>query len=526
MIDKENKNPLRGIGHERALTITAPNEGTERLIALSGFTISDVLPSGKKLYLKSTANLSTGGTARDVTDEVHQDVRLMCERISRFIGLDCIGIDIVASGLDQPLTSATGGIVEVNAAPGFRMHLDPTEGEARHVAVPFVEMLFPTGEDFHVPVVAVTGTNGKTTTARLIAHALKYGGHTVGLAGTTGVEIDGVQIISGDYSGPAGASFVFREPTIDHAVLEVARGGIIRKGLGFEECDVGVLLNVDEDHIGTDGVDDLDDLARVKSTVIEAVKKTGFSILNADDPVVVGMRGRTEGNVIFFSLHEDNAVVKQHLAEGGTAVVIHEGDVVIRSGKPPLHVLPVIEAPITLRGIAVFNSVNVLAAVAVLHGLGMGVDMIRTGVSTFHPSATQNPGRLNMIDFVNFKVILDYGHNVPAVKAIGTALPHLTKGRKIVVAHGTGNRLDVKIKEFGAALARVYDYIIVADADPRNRDPGETPILVQNGAIETGFPVARTEIILDPGKAIDRAFEIVQPGDLIVVQADEVEPCP
>ena len=524
LIDEANTDPRRGFGHQRLLTEITIDGMTRRLLALAGRELDDVLPANETLYLKSTANLSTGGTARDVTGEVHQDVRLMCERTARLVGLDCIGIDIMAPGLDEPLDPRTSGILEVNAAPGFRMHLAPTEGEARDVARPFVEMLFPLDESFDVPTVAVTGTNGKTTTAKLIAHALKYGGAMVGLAGTTGVEIDGVTIAAGDYSGPEGARMVLTEPTVDHAVIEVARGGIVRRGLGFDECHVGLLLNVAEDHIGNDGVEDLDELALVKSTVIEVVKDTGVSVLNADDATVVGLRDRARGQVIYFSLREGNAVVEDHLSTGGTAVVLQGGDVVIRSQEPAITVLPVTEAPITLRGVATFNTANVLAAVAALHGLGMPVNLIRNGIGTFHPSATQNPGRMNLIDFLEFKVIMDYGHNVPAVQALGFVLPQLTSGRKIVVAHGTGNRLDASIEEFGAALAGVYDHIIVADVDPRHRDMGETPTMVCKGAIDAGFPSARTEVVIDFLEAIDRAFEVVRPGDLIVVQVDKVEP--
>ncbi len=524
LIDEVNEDPRRGIGHERMLTAITVDAMTERLLFFRGLELDDLLPAGEKLYLKSTGNLSTGGTARDVTDEIHQDVRLMCERVARIVGMDCIGIDIVAPSLDQPLPHGSAGIVEVNAAPGFRMHLDPTVGKARNVAKPFVEMLFPSDVSFDVPIVAVTGTNGKTTTAKLIAHTLKYSGKAVGFAGTTGVEIDGITIVSGDYSGPEGAGIVLREPTVDHAVLEVARGGIIRRGLAFDSCSVGVLLNVNEDHIGVDGVEDLEELALVKSTVIEVVRDSGVSVINADDPISVGLRDRAGGHPIFFSLHPDNETIGQHVGSGGTAVVLEDGQVVIHSSEPSVQLLSVLDAPITMRGVAAFNISNVLAAVAALHGLGIPIDMIRNGIRTFHPSATQNPGRMNLIDFVSFKVILDYGHNVPAVRALGSALPHVTKGRKIVVAHGTGNRLDEHIMMFGAALADVYDHIIVTDADPRHRSPGETPVLVQTGALEKGVAEQDVEIVDDPIDAIDRAFSIVESGDLIVVQVDDVKP--
>lgn len=524
LVDTANRDPRRGVGHENVLTAITVNDMTERLLSFCGYQIGDVPAAGEKLYLKSTANLSTGGTAWDVTDEVHHEVRLMCERIARIVDMDCVGIDIVAPGLDHPLHADLAGIVEVNAAPGFRMHLDPTIGTPRNVAKPFVEMLFPPDVDFHVPIVAVTGTNGKTTTAKLIAHTLKYSGKIVGFAGTTGVEIDGIPIVSGDYSGPEGSSIVLREPTIDHAVLEVARGGIIRRGLGFDSCTVGVLLNVDEDHIGTDGVENLAELALVKSTVIETVHEAGVAVLNADDETVMGLMARARGKRILFSLHADGDIIAHHLAEGGTAVVLQDGNVVIHSATPPIHLLTVLEAPITMSGLVTFNVANVLAAVAALHGLGIPANMIRTGISTFHPSATQNPGRMNLIDFVTFKVLIDYGHNVPAVKALGSVLPHLTQGRKIVIAHGTGSRLDDQIKLFGAALAEVYDHIIVADCDPRHRAPGETPNLVRASVLAAGLTEDNVEVVNDPLAAIDRGFEIVQPGDLMVIQVDEVDP--
>ncbi len=524
LIENINKDPRRGIGHEKMLTAITIDHMTERLISFSGYKLDDILPPAKKLYLKSTANISTGGTARDVTDEVHQDVQLMCERIARIVGMDCMGIDIVATGLDQPLDRSSAGIVEVNAAPGFRMHLEPSEGKPRNVAKPFVDMLFPQGINFEVPIVAVTGTNGKTTTAKLIAHALKYSGKMVGFAGTTGVEINGIEIVSGDYSGPEGSGIVLREPTVDHAVLEVARGGIIRRGLGFDSCTIGVLLNVDEDHIGMDGVEDIEELSLVKSTVIEVVSDSGVSVLNADDPTVVGLQERAGGKIIYFSMNPNSEMIKQHLAAGGTAVVFKDGNVIIESALPSVHVISAIEAPITFGGVATFNIANILAAVAALHSLGIPVDMIRTGISTFHPTASQNPGRMNLIDFITFKVIIDYGHNVSAVKALGNTLPHITKGRKIAVSHGTGNRMDEDIKGFGAALAGIYDHLIVADADPRGRKPRETTDLVLAGAVGNGLIKDEIEIIDDLFKAVDRAFSIVQPGDLIVVQVDEVGP--
>lgn len=524
LVERSNADPRRGFGHERVLTRIEIDPMSERLLQREGLEIDSVLAPGRKLYLKSTANLSTGATARDVTDEVHPQIRFMAERAARIVGLDCMGIDIVAPGLDVPLDPRTSGVVEVNAAPGFRMHLAPTEGQARKVAAPLVDMLFPPEIDFAVPIVAITGTNGKTTTAKLIAHTLKYSGHHVGFAGTTGVEIDGYPVVFGDHSGPEGTRIVLQDPTVDHAVLEIARGGILRRGLAFGSCAVGVLLNIAEDHIGNDLVDTVEEMQLVKSTVVEIVEPQGTAVLNADDELTAALAERARGQLVFFSLDEHNPLVREHVAAGGTAVLLCHGRIVIRTKQMDLDVLQAFEAPITFGGLAAFNTANMLAAVAALHGLGMPVENIRAGVMTFHASTTQNPGRMNMIDFRDFRVLLDYGHNVPAVKALGALLGHLAAGRKIVVAHGTGSRSSEAIRTFGAALAAVYDEIVITDLDPRSRPPGETSELVRRGALEHGFAERHVHIVNDPSAAIDRAFSLVAAEDILVIQVDEIEP--
>ncbi|MGB5687523.1 MAG: cyanophycin synthetase [Candidatus Electrothrix sp.] len=528
LIRQTNADSRRGFGHEKVLTQIEIDDMTERLLSLKGLSPASSPGKGEKIYLKTTANLSQGGTATDVTDEVSPDIRLMAERTARIIGLDCVGVDALAHDISLPLDQSGVKVVEVNAAPGFRMHLDPTNGKARAVAQPLVDMLFPHGYT-QVPVVAVTGTNGKTTTCKLLTHTLKYSGKNVGLACTTGIEIDGHPILTGDYSGPEGAGIVIREPTVDHIVLEVARGGIVRRGLGVDEVDVGVLLNIGKDHIGTDWIETQRDLSLAKSTVVEAVKKSGTSVLNADDPVTMSVLDRACGNIILFSLDPDNQKLGEHIQEGGTVVTVDKRNVIIRNSELDIILCELEKIPLTFGGIVDFNISNALAAVGALHGLHLPIEQIRNGIMTFHPSANQNPGRMNLFDFQKFKVLVDYGHNQESAQAMAKLLPRLSQGRKVALCHGTGSRTDEQIIEYGTALASVFDYIVLADLDPRNRPQGETVGLVRKGLLQGGFKEEHVEIvpdsiISDPRKAVDCLFAQAESGDLLVIHPDELEP--
>lgn len=523
LIEEVNKDPRRGFGHEKVLTQIDIDDMTERLLWQRGLSPQSVPQKGETIYLKTTANISQGGTATDVTDEINPDIRLMAERTARIIGLDVVGVDALAHDISLPLIQSGLKVVEVNAAPGFRMHLEPTHGHPRDVATPLVDMLFPMGYK-PVPVLAVTGTNGKTTTCKLISHTLKYSGKKVGLACTTGVIIDGYPIVKGDYSGPDGAGIVLREPTVDHIVLEAARGGIARRGLGVTEVDVGVLLNIGRDHLGTDWVETQEDLSLVKSTVIEAVKNTGTSVLNADDSVTMDVLHRACGNVILFSLNSNNTKIIAHVREGGTVVTVHKRDVIIRNSELDITVCTLEEIPITFGGIVDFNISNALASIGALYGLSLPIEQIRNGVMTFYPSANQNPGRMNLFDFQTYKVLLDYGHNPESARAMAQLLPRISPGRKIALCHGTGSRTNEQIIEYGKALALVYDYIILTDFDPRHRPMGETSELVYEGLIKSGFQDDKIEIIAEPEKAVDYLFSKAEPGDLLVIQPDELEP--
>ena len=523
LIQKVNVDPLRGFGHEKVLTQIEIDDMTERLISLRGFSLDSCPKENEKVYLKATANLSQGGTATDVTDEVNPEIRRMAERAARIIGLDCVGVDALARDISLPLSPSGIKVVEVNAAPGFRMHLKPTNGQPRNVAKPLVNLLFPGGY-VQIPVVAVTGTNGKTTTSKMLAHTLKYSGKIVGLACTTGIAIDGNSILTGDYSGPEGAGIVLREPTVDHIVLEVARGGIARRGLGVDEVDVGVLLNIGKDHLGCDWIESQEELSLVKSTVIEVVKETGTSVLNADDSVTMSVLGRARGNIILFSLDPGNEKIIAHVKKGGTAVTVVNRNAVIRKSGLDIIVCTLEEIPITFGGIIDFNISNALAAICALQGLNLPIEQIRNGIMTFYPSVNQNPGRMNLFDFQKYKVLLDYGHNPESARALASLLPRLSPGRKIGLCHGTGSRTDEQLIEFGKALALAYDDVILTDFDPRHRPAGQTQELVREGLIQAGLSENHIEIVPEPDKAVDYIFSKARPGDLLVIQPDELEP--
>ncbi|MEI6054726.1 MAG: cyanophycin synthetase [Lentisphaerota bacterium] len=521
LINTINSDPRRGFGHENVLTRIKVDDMVQRLLNAFSLTLDTVLEEGRKVYLKTTANLSQGGTATDVTDETHPEIRFMAERTAKLIGMDVIGIDFLAPDITQPIASQRCGIVEVNAAPGLRMHLQPSFGKPRNVAKPIIDMLFNPDTNYTMPIIAVTGTNGKTTTCKLITHTLKYAGNKVGLATTTGVEIDGMPIVSGDYSGPSGHELVLREPTIDHAVLETARGAIIRRGLAYANCDVGVLLNVNADHIGNDLVESVEDLAFVKAIVVEVVKPDGTAVLNADDELVVKYKERAKGNVILFSLNEKNPHLIEHVAAGKTVVTVSNNQIIVRNSNIDTQIASVQEVPITFGGTADFNVANTLAAVAALYGLKLKKQIIKSGITTFHPSVQQNPGRMNMLDFGTFKVILDYGHNKPAIEALSVMLNKIAIGRKIGVIHGTGSRQDSTLHELGAVLAKTYDFIVITDPDPRGRKTGVTPQVVKEGMIQAGFKEENIKVVEEYHAAINYALDMVQNGDLIVIQVDK-----
>jgi cyanophycin synthetase len=535
LVEIVNADPRRGIGHEKVMTRIAINRQAEKLMAERGYSLTTILPEGETFFLASTANMSTGGTAIDMTDRMHPDNREICRRAAIVVGLDVAGIDVITSDLTKSLREVGGGICEVNAAPGFRMHLQPSEGTPRNVAKPVIDMLFPDDVPYRVPIVALTGTNGKTTTSRMVAHMLKMTGKRVGLTTSSGIYIDGEPYLKGDMTGPWSAKMVLRDPTIDAAVLETARGGILREGLGFDRCDVGCVLNVTEDHLGIAGINTVEDLARVKSLVVEVVDRNGSSVLNADDPLVARMRRRAEGRLIYFSMKsgvESPRVLQDHIANGGVAVVLQpglKGDMLtIYDGE---HYMPLVwahEIPATLDGAARFNVQNALAASAIAYGLGISVETIRQALRTFVTTFGQNPGRLNVFNGHPFKVILDYAHNPDGMRQFMEMVDRMRPRyrRVIAVTTGTGDRRDEDVREVARIVARGCDEMIVKETTLlRGRKPGEIPALVREGALQGGLSEDRIGFVELECAAVIEAMRRAEPGDLVIVFCDNYDVC-
>ncbi len=522
LVDAENRDPRRGIGHENLLTRIDLDEQSHRLISQQGLALHSVISADEIVWLKSTANLSTGGTATDVTDDVHPEIQYAAQRIARLVGLDIIGIDLLAETLSKPLEEQSAAVVEVNAGPGFRMHLSPTHGHGRDIGQHVVDMLFPEPEsNGRIPITAVTGTNGKTTTVRLISHLLRQAGRKVGMACTGAIEIDNHVIMRGDYSGPQAAATVLREPTVEHAVLEVARGGIMRRGLGFDACDVGVLLNIASDHLGERDIHTLDELARCKTVVIDAVREGGTAVLNADDARVLEGRQWARGDIVFFTLNPDSQAVREHVRAHGVAFCVHNDCIVMRQGQVEAEIIAVADVPLSFGGHARFNVANALAAAAAAHALGLTLADIQMGLQTFHPTLGQNRGRTNLIEVDGIRVLIDYGHNVPALEALDELVRSLSADRRICVASAPGNRRDDDIQALGAQFARMYDTLFICETQPRGRAFGAVAELVKKGATSEG--ACRVEIVIDEHDAVAQALDEASAGDLLVLLLDDID---
>lgn len=524
LINELNKDPRRGYGHELVLTRITIDEFTLKMLSDISYTLDTVPVKDELVLLKPTANLSTGGTSTDVTDEVHPANIFMAERISKIIGLDICGIDIMAPDLKEPITENRGAVLEVNAAPGFRMHLDPTVGLPRNVSEPVINMLFPKRSNGRIPIIAITGTNGKTTTTRLTAHICKTFGYKVGFTTSDGIYIQNNLMMRGDCTGPVSAQFVLKDPTVDFAVLECARGGILRSGLAFQHCDIAIVTNVSLDHIGLGGINDLEQMARLKSVVPETVFPHGYAILNADDDLVYNMRKGLECNVAFFSMDEDNIRIKEHCKNGGYAAVLENGYVSILKGTWKIRIHKVTDIPITYGGNAIHNIMNTLPAVLATYlYTNITIDHIKEALLTFIPSDHQTPGRLNLFQFKRFQLLLDFAHNPAGLNILGTFLKTIEASAKIGIISGTGDRRDEDIREMGRISAKLFDEIIIRqDKYLRGRSAEEIIQLLVEGINETKPREIPVTIISNEKDAIIHASNNAKNGSLIILLADKV----
>ncbi len=522
LIDMVNSDPRRGYGHEKVLTAIKVDDFTMDILNKKGYTLDTVIEKDEELWLKPTANLSTGGTATDVTDFVHPNNVFLAERIARVIGLDICGIDIMAPNLTVPISENGGAVLEVNAAPGFRMHLDPTDGLPRNVAEPVIDMLYPPGTSARIPIIAVSGTNGKTTTTRLIAHIVKQMGHKVGYTTTDGVYIQNQMMMRGDCTGPVSAEFVLRDPTVDFAVLECARGGILRAGLGFHNCDVAVVTNVAEDHLGLQGIDTIEKLARVKAVATQTVLPNGYAVLNADDDLVYAMREGLECNVALFSLEEHSKRIKEHCAKGGLAAVYEHGFVTIIKGGWKIRVEKVADIPLTFSGKAIFNIANVLGAVLAAYVCEFKTDDIKQALQTFVPSPAMTPGRMNLFHFKHFTVMLDYAHNTHGIQAIGNFVNSVESPLKVGIIAGVGDRRDEDIISLGEESAKIFDEIIIRqDKNLRGRTEQEMIALITKGIYNIKPQMKITDFRRE-SDAIDFAMQHAVKDSFIVIISDVV----
>ena len=524
LITMENTNGLRGNGHSNVLTKIPLDETTVSNVREAGYAMDHVLAEGQVLYVRKTANLSTGGTAENVTQAVHPDNINLFERAARIIGLDICGLDIIAKDLHTPLKSNRGVIIEVNAAPGFRMHLAPTIGEPINVAKPVIDMLFPHNENGRIPIVAITGTNGKTTTTRLIAGMVKASRRSVGYTTTDGIYINDELVSAGDSSGPVSAQIILKDPAVEVAVLECARGGILRSGLGFDKCDVAVITNIAEDHLGLGGIDTLEKLAHVKSVVAEAVHERGWAVLNADDDMVYEMRNRVNCKVALFSLHGNSPRIEEHCKKGGVACYADDQYIVLRQGVHQYRRIQKINyIPITLEGRAVFNIYNVMGAVLAAHAVGCTTEQIKNTLFTFSNSAKDTPGRVNMFRINGSQLIVDYAHNPHGLRAIGTLVSSFKDQQKVGIITGVGDRRDEDIIAYGKIAGEIFDVIIIRmDKDMRGRSSDEIAHFLKIGIQESGNNPHVLQID-DEIEALEYAVNVYNDNALIFLGVEHID---
>ncbi|MBW4542790.1 MAG: cyanophycin synthetase [Myxacorys chilensis ATA2-1-KO14] len=522
LIEETNRDPRRGTGHDNVLTKIEVDRTSWELLDQKGYTLDTVLEPGEVFYLRSTANLSTGGIAIDRTDDIHPENAWLAQRVVKIIGLDIAGIDIVTSDISQPLRDVDAVIVEVNAAPGFRMHVCPSEGIPRNVAEPVIDMLFPPGTPSRVPIVAITGTNGKTTTTRLIAHIFKQTNQIVGYTTTDGTYIGEYLVEPGDNTGPQSAQLILQDPTVEVAVLESARGGILRSGLAFNQCDVGVVLNVAADHLGLGDINSIEAMAKVKGVIAETTMPNGYAVLNADDPLVSAMAERTSAQVAYFSMNPENELIRAHSQRGGLAAVYENGYLSILKGDWTLRIEQAVNVPLTLGGRAPFMIANALAASLAAFAQGVRIEDIRSALVTFQASTKQTPGRMNLFDLGRFHALVDYAHNVHSYEALGGFVRNWTTGERIGVIGSPGDRRNEDLVMLGRLSAGIFDRIIIKeDDDTRGRDRGDAANWIRLGITQVNAS-AQHDVILDETTAVHTALDGASPGSLVVILPESV----
>jgi cyanophycin synthetase len=527
LVEEVNRDERRGVGHEKVLTRLLFDHQAETLLSSKGYHREAIPADGERVFLRSTGNLSTGGTATDMTDQVHPDNIEMAVRAVKAIGLDVGGVDFLTTDITESYKDIGGAICEVNAAPGFRMHMAPSEGRPRDVGGPVMDMLFPPGSPSRIPLAAITGTNGKTTTARMLAHIQKLAGYHVGLTTTDGVYIDGQRTVAGDMTGPVATRMVLSDPSVDVAVLEIARGGLLRAGMGVRTCDVGAVLNVKADHLGLRGIGTLEQLAEVKRIVVEVARET--AILNADDPLCLKMGDYTEAkNLCYVTMDPTHELVGEHIKEGGRGVVLETGIkgqmITIYDHGAHIPLLWTHLIPATLEGRAMHNVQNAMFAAATAFSMGLKLEDIRHGLRTFDTTFFQAPGRMNIYDEHPFKVILDYGHNPAAIEVMCQLVERLeVTGRRLCVLAAPGDRRDEDIFEIGRIAAGHFDrYICRRDDQLRGRRPTEVPELLREALMTHGVMADQIEIIPNEEAAIDAALREAEAGDLLLIFADAI----
>lgn len=524
LVEQENKNPLRGEGHEKPLTKIKIDPVVLQTLSLKGINENYIPSKGESIILRGNGNLSTGGQARDCTDEIHPLNKLAAIKAAKAIGLDIAGIDITTADISVPISHDNGAIIEVNAAPGLRMHLYPSEGQSRNVARDIVEMLFPKNKPYSIPIISITGTNGKTTTTRLVRHVLAMMDLKVGMTSTSGVFIDNECILKGDNTGPVSAGLVLSHKDVEVAVLETARGGIVRRGLGYDLADIGAVVNISEDHIGLDNLNSLEDLAFVKSLIVEAVKPNGYAVINAETEMSEYILRRAKSPVILFGRDRHNRLLAEHIKSGGIAVYVREGIMFIQDNNKIIPILISDEIPITMKGIVECNLENSLAAVSILYGLKVPVNIIRKGLMSFKPDMENNPGRFNIFDMGDFKVMLDYGHNAASYKAVIQSIKGIGANRYVGIVGMPGDRLDKNIKEVGELCSMFFNKIYIKeDRDLRGRSPGEVSEILFQTIIKNGLDEKYIEKIYSETEALEKAIIDAKPGDLIVMFYEEFD---